>query len=199
MKGAPRSPKFGSLAPEPRDEELLRSFLDGDERAFTELMKRHEDRIFALAYRLTRHRADALEATQETFIVAFRKASSFRGDSSFGTWLYRIGINASKDLLRKRRDVPMKDVGDLEPRSFGSPTDETAAVRVDVSRALARLPEDYREAVTMHDLGGIAYDEIARLTKVPIGTVKSRISRGRRMLGELLEQADVPEGSKDHR
>lgn len=187
------------MTPEPADEELLRRFIGGDERSFTELMKRHEDRIFALAYRMTGERADALEATQEAFIVAFRRASSFRGESSFGTWLYRIGINACKDLLRKRREVPMEDVGVVQPQAgHSSGIDEAAAVRIDVSRGLARLPEEYREAVTMHDLGGVPYDEIAQLTSVPIGTVKSRISRGRRMLAEILEQARAPEESKDH-
>jgi RNA polymerase sigma-70 factor (ECF subfamily) len=186
------------LVPEPADEELLRRFIEGDERSFTELMKRHEDRIFALAYRITGQRADALEATQEAFIVAFRRASSFRGESSFGTWLYRIGINASKDLLRKRKDVPVEDVAAAEPGGHSSVMDQ-AAQRIDVSRALAGLPEDYREAVVMHDLGGVPYEEIARLTSVPIGTVKSRISRGRRMLAEALEQAEAPQASKDHR
>jgi RNA polymerase sigma-70 factor, ECF subfamily len=187
------------LAPEPSDEELLRTFLQGEERAFTELIKRHEDKIFALAYRMTGERGDALEATQEAFIIAFRRASSFRGEASFGTWLYRIGINACKDLLRKRRDVPVEDVGAIEAHDHPSGLADTAALRIDVSRALAHLPQEYREAVVMHDLGGIAYEEIARLSAAPIGTVKSRISRGRRMLAEALEQADAGEGSKDHR
>ncbi len=186
------------MAPEPTDEELLRRFIGGDERAFTELMERHEDRIFALAYRMTGGRADAMEATQETFIAAFRRANSFRAEASFGTWLYRIGINTCKDLLRKRRDIPTEDLDAIRQEPQVTAMEESAAVRLDVSRALARLPEDYREAVTMHDLGGVPYDEIARLTRVPIGTVKSRISRGRRMLAQALEQADPRESSKDH-
>lgn len=170
--------------------------MGGDERSFTELVKRHEDRIYALAFRMTGARADALEATQEAFIVAFRRASSFRGESSFGTWLYRIGINASKDLLRKRRDVLMEDVGVIHPEEHSNVMEEAASARIDVTRGLARLPEDYREAVVMHDLGGVPYDEIARLTSVPIGTVKSRISRGRRMLAEVLEQAEARRGRR---
>ena len=187
------------MAPEPRDEDLLRGFLDGDERAFTELMSRHESRIFALAYRMTGDRADALEATQETFIVAFRRASTFRGEASFGTWLYRIGVNACKDLLRKKRDTPVADIAVIGERQDATPLDEAAALRLDVGRALAGLAPDYREAVAMHDLGGMGYDEIARATGVPIGTVKSRISRGRRMLADALEQRDPHEPSKDQR
>ena len=96
------------------DEALLDRFHRGAQEAYPVLMRRHEDRIFGLALRMTGDRSDALEATQDTFISAFRQAGSFRGDSSFGTWLYRIGINACRDLLRKRRRLPepVADPGD---------------------------------------------------------------------------------------
>src|SRR5918999_3142180 len=98
------SPRFASsVRAEQRDEDLLRAFLEGDPSSFDELMRRHEQRIFALALRLTGDRADALDATQDAFIVAFRRAETFRGDAAFSTWLYRIGINACNDLLRKKR------------------------------------------------------------------------------------------------
>ena len=179
------------------DGDLLQDFLAGDRDAFSVLVKRHEDRLFAMALRITGNRADALDATQDAFVAAFRRARSFRGDSAFGTWLYRIGINATQDLLRKRRHETLKDdVGDAEeePREAGqSRLDDAVAARVDVSRALASLPEEYREAVVMHDLGGVPYEEIALVTGTKMGTVKSRISRGRRRLAELLEQ---PEGGE---
>ncbi len=186
------------MAADPRsDEELLRSFLDGNQTPFAELIRRHEDRIFALAYRMTGQRADALDATQEAFVAAFRQAERFRFDSAFGTWLYRIAINACHDLLRKRK----RWTGDEPPESeqidvAGSRFDESIAAQVDLTTALSRLPSEYREAVVMYDLGGIAYDEIARLTEVPVGTVKSRISRGRRQLAELMEHPDPPTESK---
>jgi len=182
------------------DEELLRRFLDGEERAFTQLVKRHEDRIFALCLRMTGARPDALEAAQETFLAAFRRAGSFRGESAFSTWLYRIGINCCKDLLRRRGRAPQPvDETAVEvDRSGASSLDELAALRVDVARALARLPDDYREAVALHDLGGLPYEQIAKLTGVAIGTVKSRISRGRRRLGELLEQGTEGSASKPY-
>lgn len=198
----PRSPRSSSLDLEKlTDEELLQEFTRGTEAAYQTLMRRHEDRIFGLAFRMTGDRSDALEATQDTFISAFRQAHTFRGDSSFGTWLYRVGINACRDLLRKRRRLPepVADPSDDPNAASADPgADEIEAIagRVDLARALAELPDEYRRAVTLHDLGGFPYDEIAAIAKVPIGTVKSRISRGRRMLAGLLEQASDPPTSK---
>ena len=179
------------------DEELLESFLDGDQTSFAELMRRHEDRIFALAFRMTGQRSDALDATQEAFVAAFRQADKFRFDSAFGTWLYRIAINACHDLLRKRKRWTGQETADTEQIDVaGSHFDESVAARVDLTRALSSLPAEYREAVVMHDVGGVAYDEIARLTEVPVGTVKSRISRGRRQLAQLMEHPGPPTESK---
>jgi RNA polymerase sigma-70 factor, ECF subfamily len=179
------------------DEQLLARFLEGEEHAFTELVRRHEDRIFALAWRMTGDRSDALEATQDTFVSLFRKARSFRGDAAFGTWLYRIGLNSCKDLLRKRSRLPLLEEEPSEPPlAPSSDLSERAVTRLDLAVALARLPEDYREAVVLHDLGGSTYEDIARLTDVPVGTVKSRISRGRRGLAQLLEPDVEPRTSK---
>jgi RNA polymerase sigma-70 factor, ECF subfamily len=182
------------------DEALLEVFLRGQEPAFTELVRRHEDRIFALALKMTGNRADALDATQDTFIQAFRQAAKFRGESAFGTWLYRIGINACKDLLRKRKRLPDPDdeLAESESTMDPGPGPEDAVVaRLDVKAALGALNEDYREAVALHDLGGVPYEEIAVITSVSIGTVKSRISRGRKRLAELLEQQAQAASSKD--
>jgi RNA polymerase sigma-70 factor, ECF subfamily len=182
------------------DEDLLEQFLNGNEYAFTELVRRHEDRIFALALKMTGNRTDALDATQDTFVLAFRQAGKFRGDSAFGTWLYRIGINASKDLLRKRKRLPEpnEELHEVREEQIGRPAvEDQVANRLDVKRALADLNDDYREAVCLHDIGGVSYEEIATVTGVSIGTVKSRISRGRKRLGEVLEQQSVPPASKD--
>jgi RNA polymerase sigma-70 factor, ECF subfamily len=174
------------------DDELLARFIDGDQASFTTLVARHEDRIFALALRMTGDRADALEATQETFIAAFRRAGKFRGESAFGTWLYSIGVNACRDLLRKKKRTPIPTEELPEPISTGASVEDLAGTRMDLARALDELSEEYRQAVVMHDVGGIPYEEIALRLGVPVGTVKSRISRGRRTLAGLLEQA--PEG-----
>jgi RNA polymerase sigma-70 factor, ECF subfamily len=173
------------------DEALLAQFLRGDSGAFEELVRRHEDRVFALAYRMTGDRQDALDATQDAFIMAFRRAHSFRGESSFGTWIYRIAINASLDVIRKRRRAP-RPVEDVLTDDRGAPNsalEDSVVATIDVSRALRRLPHDYREAVALHDLAGVPYEEIARMTGVSLGTVKSRISRGRHKLAELLEHS----------
>jgi RNA polymerase sigma-70 factor (ECF subfamily) len=181
------------------DHDLLESFVGGDNDAFGGLMERHEERIFGLCLKMLHNRSDALEASQEIFITAFRRASSFRGDSAFGTWLYRIGINHCKDVLRKRKDLLFDsdnlEIERVDPRQRA--IDDVAALRLDLSSALAELPDDYREAVVMHDLGGVPYEEIALSTGVPVGTVKSRISRGRRQLARLLEHAEGIDTSKD--
>ena len=186
-----RSARSSSWARDDRaDELLLQDFISGDRSAFDVLVRRHEDRLFGMALRMTGNRADALDATQDAFVAAFRRAASFRGDAAFGTWLYRIGVNAAQDLLRKRRREVVRDVEESdEPASDAGVdrVDESVAARVDLARALALLPDEYREAVVMHDLGGVPYEEIARLTGAKMGTVKSRISRGRRRLAELLE------------
>ncbi len=195
----PRSARSTSLDLEDlSDEALLQRFVEGSQHAYQVLMRRHEDRIFGLAFRVTGDRSDALEATQDTFISAFRRAATFRGDSSFGTWLYRIGINASRDLLRKKRRLPepVADPSDIAEPPIATRIDDVVVDRVDLATALARLPEEYRQAVALHDLGGVPYEEIATIASVPIGTIKSRISRGRRLLAAHLEQAARPDTSK---
>ena len=179
------------------DSLLVRRFVHGDNAAFDELMRRHEDRIFALAYRMTGNRADALDATQEAFVAAFRNARSFKGTAAFSTWLYRIGINACTDLLRrKKRLVPTEDIDPGAARVRG---EEDISMHVDIAAALARLKPDHREAVILHDVGGHPYEDIAALMGVAVGTVKSRISRGRKKLAELLEQHGPRQPSKDAR
>lgn len=187
---AASSPKSGSL--EASDFELLQRARDGDHNAFSTLMRRHEQQIFSLAFRMLGNRTDALDATQDTFINVFRRSEAFRGDSAFSTWLYRIGVNACKDLLRKKARAPIPQEFEAEEAPAGSADDvgDRVASNTDLARALSQLPDEYREAVVMFDLGGVPYDEIARVTGTALGTVKSRISRGRRRLAEILEQPD---------
>ncbi len=185
------------MDPETTDEQLLAGFVGGDESAFEELMRRHEERIFALAIRMTGDRADALDAVQETFIAAFRRASSFRGQSAFGTWLYRIGINTCTDLLRKRKrsPEPREELVLADPTT--APMEDSVAQRDALARALEGIAPDYREAVLLYDLMGASYEEVAQLTEAPLGTVKSRISRGRRILAQKLEHPTAPQPSKE--
>jgi RNA polymerase sigma-70 factor (ECF subfamily) len=163
-------------------------------------MSRHEDRIFTLALKMTGNRADALDATQDAFITLFKNASKFRGDSAFSTWLYRIAINACNDLLRKRSrlrsvDEPISE----ETAAVGPLLDDIVVTHHQLAEALRQIPGEYREAVLMHDLLGLPYEDIAAETGVPLGTVKSRISRGRKGLASLLEQAEGRATSKEVR
>ncbi|HEX2294406.1 MAG TPA: sigma-70 family RNA polymerase sigma factor [Actinomycetota bacterium] len=179
------------------DEELLSRAASGDQPAFSELVRRHEDRVFGIAVRITGDRADALDATQDTFVSVFRQAGTFRAEAAFTTWLYRVTVNACRDVLRRRRRLPepVEEVPERPRPGIG--TEEVVGLRLDLARALAQLPDDYREAVVMHDLGALPYEEIASITGVALGTVKSRISRGRRRLAELLEQPGRGPASKD--
>ena len=180
------------------DAELLERAATGNGEAFGILMRRHEDRMFALALRMLGERADALDATQDAFISAFKRASSYRGDAAVGTWLYRIGINSCMDFARKKkRWVAQADVEEtIDRRLEGPGLDERVVVRMEIQAALAQLPDEYREPIVMHDIGGVPYDEIAAITATPVGTVKSRISRGRRRLAELLEPERPDTSSK---
>jgi RNA polymerase sigma-70 factor (ECF subfamily) len=183
------------LVPELSDEALLQNFIAGDAECFDALMRRHEDRIFALASRMTGNRHDALDATQDAFIAAFRNAKKFKGNAAFSTWLYRIAINSCTDLLRrKKRLVPTEEIEVPNP---GHVLDHGVSLRVDLERALDQLTPHHREAVMLHDVGGFPYEDIAAVTGVELGTVKSRISRGRRKLAVLLEQPGGREPSKE--
>lgn len=189
-----------SLAPESTpDERLLSDALQGSERAFEELVRRHEDRVFAVALRVTRDRGDALDATQEAFLTLFRRGSSFEGRSAFTTWLYRITVNACHDVLRKKARAP-EPVSEVSDRAeTGAEIDVAVATRMEVAEALRNVPEGYREAMVMHDVAGIPYEEIAAALDLAVGTVKSRISRGRRRLAELLEHREPDGSSKGER
>lgn len=179
------------------DEDLLARAAAGDQSAFTALVRRHEDRVFGIAMRITGDRADALDATQDTFVSVFRQAGTFRAEAAFTTWLYRVAVNACRDLLRRRRRAPepIEEVPERPRPGIG--TEDVVGLRLELARALAQLPEEYRDAVLMHDLGALPYEEIAQATGVALGTVKSRISRGRRRLAELLEQPATAPASKD--
>lgn len=180
---------------ETSDAELVQRFLSGDDDSFTLLARRHEDKIFSLAWRMTGDRSDALDATQDALLTVYRKAGSWRGESAFSTWLYRIAVNATRDIMRKRKRAPVPEEDIAVPPSEADVGAQVTA-RIDVAAALASLAPEYREAVVMHDMGGMPYEEIAEATGVALGTVKSRISRGRRKLAEALEPADGAGASK---
>lgn len=179
-----------------RDRELMARAATGDRAAFTELMDRHEDMVFAVAMRMMRDREAAFDATQETFLTLFRKADRYSGDSAVSTWLYRVATNTCLDLLRKqkrRRAEPLPEHHDEADPAAGEPFD-AVDVRPDIEMALAAIPEDFRAAVVLSDIHGLAIAEISDILDVPAGTVKSRVFRGRRLLAEKLGNLlDQPE------
>ncbi|MEX0863545.1 MAG: sigma-70 family RNA polymerase sigma factor [Acidimicrobiia bacterium] len=170
------------------DAQLLARVAGGDHQAFTRVMEAHEDRIFAVCLRILANRENALDATQETFLTAFRKAHQFQGNSALGTWLYRIAVNTCYDLLRKAKRRPAEPM--LEHMDFADPGAEehviSAGHRHEIMTALASLPAEFRAAVVLSDIEEMPLPEIALALGVPIGTVKSRVFRGRRLLAARL-------------
>jgi RNA polymerase sigma-70 factor (ECF subfamily) len=177
--------------PEPvRDEDLVRRYLSGDRGAFAALVERHERRMYNLALRMTGREEDARDATQDAFLTALRKLSSFRGEAAFTTWMHRVTVNACYDLLRKRQREPLLDLGDEdhvrpEPPPTPDPADATS-LSVDVQRALLEVPEDFRAVMILHDVHDLPQDEVASILGIPVGTVKSRLHRGRVALARAM-------------
>ncbi len=170
------------------DQALIERYLDGDVAAFDELMRAHEDRVFAVCLRMLRDREAALDATQETFVSVFRKADRFAGRSAFSTWLYRVAVNTCYDALRRDRRRPTAPLPEHTdpPDTQAADAIEAAGLRPDIERALQSLPAEFRSAVVLADLEGLALQEVADILGVPVGTVKSRIFRGRKQLAEVL-------------
>jgi RNA polymerase sigma-70 factor, ECF subfamily len=179
------------------DEELVSAFTrDRDETALSVLLRRHESRVFSLSYRLLGNRSDAADATQEVFVTVFRKAGQFHHQAAFTTWLHRLTVNACHDLGRKRARTPVPAERDAERESgVGADAFKRVDDRLQVQAALSSLPQDQRVPIVLRDVRGLSYQEIADATGVPIGTVKSRIARGRMELAALLKPGEPAPGS----
>jgi RNA polymerase sigma-70 factor, ECF subfamily len=190
-----------------RDEDIVDRCVGGDTAAFGILVERHERRVYNLALRMTGREEDARDAAQDAFLTALRKLSSFRGDAAFTTWLHRITVNACYDLLRKRARSPMLErVLDDELGHEPPPSPDHAAqteLSIDVRRALLQVPEDYRLVMILHDVQDLPYEEVAAIVGIPVGTVKSRLHRGRVALARamglpgLRERPDGPRPSDE--
>jgi RNA polymerase sigma-70 factor, ECF subfamily len=181
---------------EPTDEELLASHLRGDQRAFGQLVSRHERRVYGICLRMLGNREDAQDAAQEAFLAALRRASTFRQAAAFSTWLYRIAVNAATDQARRRgrtRAVPLEPDDAGGPVLAHDPSDhgDAVATAVTVQAALARISEEFRAAVVLCDLLRLPYAEAAAVLEVPVGTVKSRVFRGRLALADQLRAEPV--------
>jgi RNA polymerase sigma-70 factor (ECF subfamily) len=181
----------------------------GDRDALEQVLSLHYDRIYAVCRRMTGNDADAADAAQETLISVVRGLARFDGRSRLSTWIYRLAVNASIDELRRRARRPAVglDSGRESARVgvVGGRSDapvataasgvlddvESVADRVDIDAALRRLPAEFRAAVVLRDLCGLDYAEIAEVLAVPVGTVRSRIARGRALLAKELAQPEV--------
>lgn len=179
----------------------------GDQSAFEQLVRLYEKRVYALTSRMCRNPADAEEAAQEAFLAAWQGLPFFRGDSSFSTWLYRLASNACVDVLRREgRHQPNLSLDDEDaaidlPDSALSPHDEAerSELRQQIEEGLAALPPDYRQVLILRELHQRSYDEIADILSLDLGTVKSRINRGRKRLRNILLESgnfSAPSASK---
>lgn len=171
-----------------QDAELLARVVGGDHEAFDQIMRHHEDRVFSVCLRIMGNREHALDATQETFLTAFRKAAQFKGESALGTWIYRIAVNTCYDQLRKesRRSAdPIPDYLDPADHSAEDAM-ESAGLRPEIQRALVAIPPEFRSAVVLSDIEGMGVAEISEVLGIPVGTVKSRVFRGRKLLAREL-------------
>lgn len=184
----------------PGDEKAVARYLGGDHTAFDLIVRHYSGMVFALAARLVGP-WEAEEIVQETFLRAWRGLESFRGDASLKTWLYTIALNRARarqgTLARMRMVFTTPRVnaeddqpwpGDEAPDPSASPEEQAVALeqRANLRKAIRNLPEEFRTAVVLRDLEGLSYDDIARVLNVPIGTVRSRIARGRAALVEEL-------------
>lgn len=173
----------------------LQKFRIGDPDTFERVVRAYYERVYRLSVTLLANPTDAEDAVQDTFLRIHRKAATFRGESSLSTWIYRIAHNICLDALKGRRrrsthslqayetmgrNVPDPHAGP-EERAFSA--DESARVRA----ALSSLPEEYRVVLVLREVEDLSYDQIADVLKCPVGTVRSRLARGRRQLAKVLE------------
>ncbi len=180
------------------DKELVERVQAGDKQAFDLLVLKYQHKLVKLVSRYVHDQAEAMDVAQEAFIKAYRALPRFRGDSSFYTWLYRIGINTAKNhLVSQGRRPPDSDIDaqdaeryDIESRLKDHESPEALAQRDQVQEtvmsAINELPEDLRTAITLREFEGLTYDEIAQAMDCPIGTVRSRIFRAREAIDRRL-------------
>ncbi len=175
------------------DEELLRQHAAGHSDSFSELVRRHRDRLWSVALKTLGDREEAADALQDAFISAYRAAHTFRGQAAVTTWLHRITVNACLDRARKaksRRAAPVPEPERLEtlldPHESAAAPAERGDLRRELRIALAELPLEQRAALVLVDMQGYPVAEAARILQVPVGTIKSRCARGRTRLLPLV-------------
>lgn len=181
------------------DQQLVERAQHGDKHAFELLVAKYQRKLGRLLSRFIRDAAEIEDVTQEAFIKAYRALPSFRGDSAFYTWLYRIGINTAKNYLvamgRRAPTTTEFDVADAETfengeqlKDVNTPENELMSKQIakTVNQTLQELPDELRTAITLREIEGLSYEDIATIMNCPIGTVRSRIFRAREAIAEKL-------------
>jgi RNA polymerase sigma-70 factor (ECF subfamily) len=180
------------------DAELIQSTLRGDTRAFDELVRRYQDRLIHSLTILLGSRDDALDVAQQAFVQAWKKLSLFRGESGFYSWLYRIARNTAVSRLRTNT-LDARSLEQLQQNSEFEPGDqnrhslpehslEQAEMASQVQSALLKVPEEFRQPLVLKELDGFSYEQISEILDIPLGTVRSRIFRGRQELLSHLQR-----------
>lgn len=177
--------------------ELMRKSAKGNKEAFRQLVELYQTKVINTAYGMLSDREDAYDAAQETFLRVYRGLGAFKGNSTVSTWIYRITANVCTDMLRKRQrsaaivsiddnddDKPVKQLPDTSPtpQEYLELNERQQAVR----QAMQELSDEYRKIITLYDIEGLSYDEIAQVLACPSGTVKSRLFRARAALRKIL-------------
>ncbi len=179
----------------PLDDELLvKRAQQGDGKALEELLLACEKRVYNIAYRFMCNEADAYDMAQESLIKIYRNIKSFKGEASLSSWIYRLTVNTCMDGLRKRKSAPVSLEYSIEKgvpfEDACSESPEAQALSVekseDIRKAIDILSEAYKHVIIMRDIDGFSYEEISQLLNISVGTVKSRINRGRQRLKEIL-------------
>ncbi|MCB9685094.1 MAG: sigma-70 family RNA polymerase sigma factor [Alphaproteobacteria bacterium] len=192
------------------DRELLEAVLKGDGTAYRGLVEKYQGRVYAMVYGMLRNREDARDVTQEAFVKAYRNLESFRLESSFYTWIYRIAMNLAIDFTRKRKrretsgfdeNIAARDEdGDIaEAHHEDGPGRqlERKQLFARIMTAMQQLPEDQRQVILLRELEGLQYKEIAEIMEIPEGTVMSRLFYARKKLQKLLSGDHTPSTADD--
>jgi len=195
-----KSPPVPGAKPDPAEEiALVKKAKDGDLQAYDQLVKRYQERIYATLYHMTSNHEDANDLAQEAFIKAYQALRSFKGGSSFYTWIYRIAVNKTINFLKQRRHKGHMSLNELDFNAENDPdlvalvSDKTPQrdaglneLKEKLNEAMQRLSEPHRLVVTLHDVQGLAHEEIAEIMDCNIGTVRSRLFYARQQLQGFL-------------
>ena len=180
------------------DQQVVEKVKEGDKKAFNLLVLKYQNRVTNIVSRYIKNNGDVADVTQEAFIKAYRALPNFRGDSAFYTWLYRIAVNSAKNyLVSQSRKPPASDVDAQEAEFYegadalheiASPESKllTKEIETALLRAIDRLPDELRVAITLREMEGMSYEEIAQIMSCPVGTVRSRIFRARETIDTVI-------------